>query len=361
MSAAPPHIAYVGCRTTRERNARGEGIAVYQLSDDGRNWHQIQLVDGLLNPSFLILDHRRRVLYTVHGDSSEVSAFRVDAADGRLTLINQMPCQGLNPVHLALDPSGRYLVVANHITKGPYVSSLAVLSVGLDGALGPVVDHLPLSGNVGPHRVEQPFAKPHQVVFDPAGRFLAVPDKGLDLILSYRLDEAGKLHATDTPPARAREGSGPRHLAFHPTRPFVFVLNELSSTVLSCAYDPQSGAITPQQEVSALPDTFIGFSRGSEIEISPDGQFVYASNRGHDSVAAFTVDNETGRLAPVCWVAAEGKTPRFFTLDPSSRHLFAANEDSDTIVGFSRDLRSGNLSEASLVARTGSPTCILFA
>lgn len=361
MSAPPSRIAYVGCRTTRERNARGEGIAVYQISDDGQNWDRIQLVDGLLNPSFLAFNHDRRVLYTVHGDSSEVSAFRIDPAVGHLTLINQVPCQGLNPVHLAVDPSGRFLIVANHITKGPYVSSLAVLAAGTDSALGGIVDHVPLTGNVGPHRVEQPFAKPHQVVFDPAGRFVAVPDKGLDLIFTYRLDDRGKLHAADTPPARAREGSGPRHVAFHPARPFVFVLNELSSTVLSCDYDPQSGAITPQQEVSALPDTFIGFSRGSEIEISPDGQFVYVSNRGHDSLAAFAVDGGTGRLAPVGWVAADGKTPRFFTLDPSSRRLFAANEDSDTIVGFLRDQRSGGLSEATVVARTGSPTCILFA
>lgn len=361
VSAAPFRIAYVGCRTTRERNARGEGIAVFQISNDGRTWNRIQLVDGLLNPSFLAFSHDRRMLYAVHGDSSEVSAFRIDAAGGRLTLINQVPCQGLNPVHLTLEPSGRYLLVANHITKTPHVSSLAVLSVGTDGALGGIVDHVPLSGNAGPHRVEQPFAKPHQVVFDPAGRFVAVPDKGLDLILTYRLDDAGKLHAADAPPARAREGSGPRHLAFHPAQPLVFVLNELSSTVLSCAYDPQSGAITPRQEVSALPDTFIGFSRGSEIETSPDGQFVYVSNRGHDSLAAFAIDGGTGRLSPVGWVAAEGKTPRFFTLDPSGRYLFAANEDSDTIVGFSRDQASGRLSDTTVVARTGSPTCILFA
>lgn len=361
MSALASRIAYVGCRTTRERNARGEGIAVFQISNFGRTWNRIQLVDGLLNPSFLCFNHGRRVLYAVHGDSSEVSAFRIDPAGGRLTPISQVPCQGLNPVHLTLDPSGRFLLVANHITRTPHVSSLAVLSVATDGALGGIVDHVPLRGNVGPHLVEQPFAKPHQVVFDPAGRFVAVPDKGLDLILTYRLDDAGKLQAAATPPARAREGSGPRHLAFHPAQPFVFVLNELSSTVLSCAYDPQSGAITPRQEVSALPDTFIGFSRGSEIETSPDGQFVYVSNRGHDSLATFAVDSGTGRLSPVGWVAADGKTPRFFTLDPSIQCLFAANEDSDTIVAFSRDQRSGELSEATVVARTGSPTCILFA
>ncbi|TGD99876.1 lactonase family protein [Methylobacterium nonmethylotrophicum] len=130
---------------------------------------------------------------------------------------------------------------------------------------------------------------------------------------------------------------------------------------MACGYAPATGAITPYQEVSALPDTFIGFSRASEIDITPDGQFVYVSNRGHDSVAAFAVDDGTGRLAPVGWIAAEGRTPRFFTLDPPSQRLFAANEDSDTIVGFSRDQAAGRLSEGTIVAHTGSPTCILFA
>lgn len=353
-------LAYVGCRTTRERNARGDGIAVYRVPAGAEAWECVQVVGNLLNPSFLAFDHGRRMLYAVHGDASEVSALRIDPQDGRLSVVNQVSCRGKNPVHLVVDPSGRFLVVANHITSGPHVSSLAVLQIRPDGALGEVVDHVPLTGKVGPHRVEQPFAKPHQVVFDPAGRFLSVPDKGLDLVATYRLDEVGKLHASGAPPMHTREGAGPRHLAFHPGLPYVFVLNELSSTVMACRYAPETGAITPCQEVSALPDTFIGFSRASEIEISPDGQFVYVSNRGHDSVAVFAVDGGTGRLAAVGWVASSGRTPRFFTLDPSSQRLFAANEDSDTIVDFSRDQRTGGLSNATVVARTGSPTCIVF-
>lgn len=352
-------IVYVGCRTTRERNARGDGITVYRAPDDGAAWEVIQRLDGLVNPSFLAFDHARRTLYTVHGDGSDVSSFRVDAREGRLTFINRVGCRGKNPVHLVVAPSGRHLVVANHLTVGPHVSSLAVLAIGADGELGEVVDHHPLTGRIGPHRTEQPFAKPHQVVFDPAGRFLAVPDKGLDLVSTFRLDEAGRLHPSGAPPAAAREGAGPRHLAFHPTLPFVFVLNELSSTVMACAYEPDTGAITPHQEISALPDTFVGFSRASEIEIARDGRFVYASNRGHESIAAFAVDAATGRLAPVGWTDAAGRTPRFFTLDPSADRVLVANEDSDGVVSFARDPDSGRLLDPSPVARTGSPTCLL--
>ncbi len=129
-------IVYVGCRTTRERNARGDGITVYGAPDDGAAWEVIQRLDGLVNPSFLAFDHARRTLYTVHGDGSDVSSFRVDAREGRLTFINRVGCRGKNPVHLVVAPSGRHLVVANHLTVGPHVSSLAVLAIGADGELG---------------------------------------------------------------------------------------------------------------------------------------------------------------------------------------------------------------------------------
>lgn len=353
-------LAYVGCRTTRARNARGDGIAVYRVPEDGGAWERIQLLDGLTNPSFLAFDRARRTLYTVHGDASEVSAFRVDPEDGRLVFLNQASCRGRNPVHLVVDPSGRYLLVANHVTRDGYVSSLAVLALAADGALGAVVDHRPIDGKVGPHRIEQPFAKPHQVQFDPAGRFVAVPDKGLDLILSYRLDTEGRLHAAGEAPAATREGEGPRHVAFHPERPFAYVVNELSSTVMACRYEPESGALRPIQEVTALPDDFFGFSRAAEIEVSPDGRFVYASNRGHDSIAVFAVDAQSGRLRAAGWAGTQGETPRFFTQDAAGRHLFVANEDSDTIVRFARDADTGALTAGVTVARTGSPTCIVF-
>ncbi len=184
-------------------------------------------------------------------------------------------------MHLAVDPSNKFLVVANHLTAGDYVSNVAVLPIGEDGRIGAVTDLVPLKGAVGPHRVEQPFAKPHQICFDPAGGLIAVPDKGLDRVHSFRLDTSGKLSQA-APPLVAREGAGPRHIVFHPRLPFAYVIDELDSTVIAARVDAAAGSLVPFQILSALPDTFVGNSRGSEIAISPDGAHVFASNRGSD-------------------------------------------------------------------------------
>jgi 6-phosphogluconolactonase len=350
------YTAYVGSRTAKERGARGEGINVYSVNAESGRWTHVQLVSGLLNPSFLAFDRQQKFLFTVHGDSSEISSFKIDDKAGTLTAINQESTQGKNPVHLTIDPTNRFILVANHIT-----STIAVLPLNSDGSIGKLTDLLPLKGKIGPHRVEQPFAKPHQVQLDPAGRFFAVPDKGLDLTFTFRLDpNHGKLHPSDTPPAQAREGAGPRHITFHPSLPFAYVINELDSTVTACRYDPAHGRLEPFQILSSLPDTFIGNSRASEIEISADGRFVYASNRGYDSIAIFAVDPVTGRMTSVGWQESYGKTPRFFAIDPTQRFIFIANEESDTIVTFKIDRASGTLERTGDVVRTGSPVCIVF-
>ncbi|UPG74821.1 lactonase family protein (plasmid) [Roseomonas gilardii subsp. gilardii] len=349
--------AYVGCRTTRERNARGDGISLYRVDAETGAWTHEQLVGDLLNPSFLCFDRQGRFLYTVHGDSTEVSAFRIDPGNGRLSLINRQSTEGKNPVHLAVDPTNRFLVIANHIT-----STLALLPIDPEeGAIGPVRDLVTLTGKIGPHRVEQPFAKPHQVEFDRQGRFILVPDKGLDRVFTFRLDaDAGKLVASEQGSVPARETSGPRHVVLHPRAGFAYVVNELDSTVTAYRYSSETGALEPVQVVSSLPDTFTGNSRAAEIAISADGRFVYASNRGSDTIAAFAVDEGTGRLTPVQWAPSGGRTPRFFTLSPDGRFLFVANEDDDTIQRFRIDARTGQLTADGLAARTGSPVCIVF-
>jgi len=357
---ATSYVAYVGCRTTRERNARGNGINVYRLNSGTAAWTHVQLIGDLLNPSFLGFDRQQRCLYTVHGDASEISAFRIDPRSGELVFLNQQSTQGKNPVHLTIDPTNKFVVVANHVTTKDHVSSLAVLALNEDGSLGALTDHVPIEGKLGPHRVEQPFAKPHQVQYDPSDRFIAVPDKGLDLLFVYTLDPNGKLKAIDAPPAHAREGAGPRHVSFHPSRPYAYVLNELDSTVMACRFDPESGALAPFQILSSLPDTYVGDSRASEIEVSRDGRFVYASNRGFDSIAIFAIDQATGRMSSAGWQESAGKTPRFFALDPTGQRMFVANEDSDTIVAFDVDQATGVLKNVGTAATLGSPTCILF-
>lgn len=346
--------AYVGSRTTRERNARGEGISIFRVDPDQGALELVGIEKGLTNPSFLALSRDGRCLYTVHGDASEVSAFRVDAQTGGLGFINREGTQGRNPVHLAFDPSGKYLVVSNHIG-----ASLAVLPVNPDGSLAPLSQLLALEGPVGPHRIEQKQAKPHFNPFDPSGRFVVVPDKGLDRVFSFEF-AAGRLQPAAQPFTVTRESAGPRHLAFHPQLPMAYVVNELDSTVTAYRFDADTGALQPLQWLSALPDTFTGNSRASGIEIDARGRFLYASNRGYDSIAIFAIDGASGRLRFLGAQPTGGKTPRFFALSPNGRFLFALNEDSDCIVTFAVDPHTGQLAATGAQVHCGSPVCMVF-
>ncbi|KRR24919.1 hemagglutinin [Bradyrhizobium lablabi] len=354
MPEGSASFVYVGARTTKGRNARGNGLNVYRMDNASGGWTHVQLLADLVNPSFLTFDRSRRFLYTVHGDLSDITAMGIDKQSGMLRVINRQSTQGKNPVHLAIDPTNRHVIVANHIT-----STLAVLPRREDGSLGEVSDLVKLEGKIGPHRVEQPFAKPHQVEFDPSGRFIIVPDKGLDQVFTYALDaEKGKLQLVSS--AAAREGSGPRHVAFDPGGRFAYVVNELDSTVTSYRFDPTSGALAAFQVISALPESFTGNSRASEIAISADGRFVYASNRGYDSVAVLERDLQTGRLRTIACPPSEGKTPRFFAIHPSQRFVYVANEDSDTIKMFRVEIGKGTIVATDTVVQIGSPVCIVF-
>ena len=349
-------FAYVGCRTTKERNARGRGLSVYALAPERVEWDLVQLVESLENPSFLAFDRPGRTLYPVHGDRSEISAFSIDPHSGQLGFINQASTGGKNPVHLCVSPDNRFIVVANHIT-----SSLALLPILAEGAVGELVDLVTLTGKTGPHRIEQPFPKPHQTLFDAGNQFIAVPDKGLDKTFVFRIDTTrGKLLDVGGATANALEGAGPRHIVFHPSNRFAYIINELNSTVSACHFDAATGKLSPFQNLPSLPDVCVVNSRASEIAITGDGRFLYASNRGYDSVAVYAVDAASGRLSFIDCTQAQGKTPRFISIGPNEDTLFIANEDSDEILDFAIDARSGCLKLRGTAARTGSPVCILF-
>jgi 6-phosphogluconolactonase len=347
-------FAYVGSRTTRERHARGDGISVYRCDPATGALSLVQLLGGLVNPSFLALNRAGDRLYAVHGDCEEISSFVVDRSTGRIELQNRQGTQGRNPVHLALDPGERFIVVSNHVT-----SSLAVLPIEADGSLGALTQLLQLEGEPGPHRKEQPFAKPHFNPFDPSGRYVIVPDKGLDKVFSFRFSE-GRLSPTAWPEMLAREGSGPRHIAFHPSRPWAYVANELDSTVTACAFDAETGRLRPFQIVSGLADCYTGNSRSSEIEVHPSGRWLYASNRGEDTIAVFAIDPATGRIGLVQSMPSAGRTPRFFALTPDGRFMQVLNEDSDSIVTLAVDGQSGLLAATGQSQRCGSPVCMVF-
>ncbi|MDR6584307.1 hemagglutinin [Herbaspirillum sp. BH-1] len=347
-------FAYVGSRTTRERNARGDGISVYKVDLTNGNLELVQLVKDLVNPSFLTLSRDGQYLYTVHGDLSDISAFKVDRATGKLTFINRKSTHGKNPVHLAIDPTGKYVVVSNHLG-----SSLAVLPIAADGSLQEMSQLVTLEGPIGPHRVEQKLSKPHFNPFDPSGRFVIVPDKGLDRTFSFQFAD-GKLVPAVKPFVVARETSGPRHIVFHHRLPTAYVVNELDSTVTTYAYSTADGSLEPRQILSTLPETFTGNSRASEIEIDRSGQFLFASNRGYDSIAGFFIDPQTGLLRAGAVTQSAGKTPRFFTITPDNRYLYALNEDSDTIVAFTLDQRTAALKPTGFSVASGSPVCMIF-
>lgn len=346
--------AYVGSRTSRERNARGEGISVFRMDPASGSLALVQVVGDLVNPSFLTLNRQGSVLYTVHGDEHEVSAFRVHRDDGSLQFLQRQHCGGKNPVHLALDPTGQFLVVSNHLS-----SNLAVLPVLPGGELGDVCQTMELTGAPGPHRVEQPFAKPHFNPFDPSGQFVVVPDKGLDRVFTFRFAD-GRLTPAAVPSIAAREAAGPRHVAFHPAKPYAYVVNELDSTVTSYRFNAETGELVPLQILSALPQSYTGNSRASEIAVSPDGRTLYASNRGFDSIAVFRIDVESGMLKFLEAVPSLGRTPRFFALAPDGRFLFALNEDSDSIASFAIAPGTGRLTPTGLQWRCASPVCMVF-
>jgi 6-phosphogluconolactonase (cycloisomerase 2 family) len=346
-------FAYVGCFTTEKRKARGKGVAVFRIEPETRAWSFVHACDAIPNPHYVCLDRTQRFLYSAHGDSSEIGAYVIDSATGRLAFLNKQPTGGDNSSTVAVDPSNRYVVLSN----GPGV---AVFPIQPDGTLGSRTDLVIPEGEPGPFRKEQHGPHPHQAIFDLTGRYVVVPDKGLDRIHVFRFDDArGKLVACDPPFVKARYGAIPRHIAFHPHAPYAYVINEMDSTVNAYRWDTDRGTLEPFQRVPTTPSTYVGDNTGAEIAITPSGKFVYASNRGHDSIAIFAVQSD-GTLEPIGWEPTHGRKPRFFGPDPHWSHLYAANENSHTIVVFRVDHATGKLTPTGQVIETGSPSCVVF-
>jgi 6-phosphogluconolactonase len=348
-------FAYVGSFTTAKRKARGDGIHVYRVDAATGAWTHVQHVGDLENPSYLALSPDRRFLYAVHGDADHATAFALDRETGFARMLNRAATGGPNGVRQAVDPTGRFLVVANYAG-----GSVAVLAIAPDGSLEDQHQLVALPGRPGPHPTEQASSHPHDVVFDPAGRFVLVPDKGLDRVFVFGFERAhGRL--ADTPGSvAARPGAGPRHLAFHPTLAIVWVLNELDSTVATHRWDAERGTLEPVQVVSTLPADFSGASTSAEIAVTPDGRHVYCSNRGHDSIAIYAADAGDGTLTARGWQPTLGHGPRFIGLDPAGRFLHAANEQSDSVILFRVDAGSGRLAATGQAIAIGSPVAVVL-
>lgn len=311
------------------------------------------------------MDRAQRFLYSVHAGLEEISAYAIDEQSGRITALNRQSSGGKNGVHLSIDPSGRWIITANY--GG---GSVGVLPIEKDGTLGPLSDLVDLHGEPGPNCVEQASSHPHDIVFDPSGHFIAVCDKGLDRIFVFRLDAAsGKLIPNDPPSVATRPGDGPRHIAFHPKLPLAYMISELGSCVTTYHFDAERGALQPMQIIPSTPADFTGSNRGAEIAVAPSGRVVYASNRGHDSIAVFAVDGRSGTLTSVGWTPTGAKSPRFFCLAPAAGVLYAANADegfsaqpnTDTIVPLRVNQARGKLTPTGQIIKTNSPCSIVFA
>jgi 6-phosphogluconolactonase (cycloisomerase 2 family) len=357
QSARTALYAYVGCYTTTQRSARGDGIHVYRVEPQTGAWTHVQHVSDLVNPSFLVVSADQRHLYSVHGDETYATAFSVDGATGFLRLLNRAETGGRNGVHPAIDPSGRFLVVANYAA-----GNVAVLPIRPDGGLADAVQVATLPGQPGPHRLEQTSSHPHHVVFDPGGKSLIVPDKGLDRIFIFRFDGAsGKLTPTEQGAAVVRAGSGPRHAAFHPRLPVAWVVNEIASTVTTYNWDAERGSLRAVQVLPTLPADYTAENTAAEIAVGAGGRFVYCSNRGHDSIASFATDPRTGLLTAGGWTPSQGRTPRYIGLDPGGSLMCVTNEQSDTVVSFRVEAGSGELTALASPVQNASPCCVAFA
>ena len=315
-----------------------------------------------LNPSFLAFDPQGKFLYAVSevGDfagkkSGAVLAFAIDRHSGELTPLNSQPSGGDGPCHLAVDPTGKNLLVANY--GG---GSVEVLPIAKDGRLEAPSDFVQHKGT-GPDHSRQEGPHAHSIGTSPDGRFVLACDLGLDKVLVYRLDPAaGKLTPNDPPAGMTAPGAGPRHFTFSRDGRFVYVGDEMASTVTVFAYDADRGALKPLQAISTLPAGFKGETSVAEVEIDPAGRFLYCSNRGADSLAIFAVDKQTGMLTPAGHHSSGGKTPRHFTIDPSGEYLITANQDSHNVVVFRRDAATGQLKETGVEVNVDKPVCVLL-
>ena len=354
-------LVYFGTYT----GPRSKGIYVSRFDPTTGRLTPAELAAETPNPAFLALHPEGRFLYAVNevGEfqgkpTGSVSGFAIDAASGRLTLLNQSSSMGPGPCHLTVDRGGHSLLVANY--DG---GSVAALPIGADGRLGVAsafVQHRGSSVNL--ERQASPHA--HSIDLDAANRFALVDDLGLDKVLVYRFDPArGALEPHEPPSVSLAPGAGPRHLAFHPDGRHVYVINELASTVTVFRYEPERGALREEQTVSTLPAGVTPRPEYStaEIQVHPSGRFLYGSNRGHDSIAVFAVDRTTGGLTPIEHVPTGGKKPRHFALDPTGAYLLAANQDSDSVVVFRVSETSGRLAPTGQKLRVGSPVCVTFA
>jgi len=357
------YLLFVGTYTEKE----SKGIYAYRFDLASSVLTPLGIAAEAINPSFLAIDPNHRFLYAVNevqkykdANSGVVSAFSIDSQKGdrqtgKLKLLNAVASRGADPCYIAFDKTGKYALVANY-TGG----SVAVFPVQTDGHIAESSAFVQHAGSsINRERQEGPHA--HWIETTPDNRFAIAVDLGLDELLIYRFDaKNGSLTPNNPPYAKLDPGAGPRHLAFHPNGKFVYVVNELQSSITAFAYDASHGGLRKLKTVSTLPKTFSGSNDTAEIKVHPSGKFLFASNRGHDTIAVFSIDSKTGTLTLADHFSTQGKTPRNFEIDPSGKFLFVANQDTNNIAVFQIDSNTGRLTVTKRTIQVPSPVCLKF-
>ena len=351
LPAADMYV-YFGTHST----GPGLGFSIAHFDTDTGALTTPKLAIEATSPAYFVIHPDGRHLYTCNsGSPGGVSAYGIERATGQLTLLNKEPSGGGDASYVCVDQTGRHVLVANY--EG---GNIAVFALQPDGRIGGRTAFAQHTGSgVDPKRQTHAYA--HSIIVDPTNRFALVADLGLDRLFVYRFDEKnGSLQPNDPPFATVRPGSGARHARFHPNGRWVYLISEMGSTVTAFHWDSAHGTLTEFQTISTLPADFKGTSACAEIEVHPNGRFLYGSNRGHDSLAVFTIDPDTGRLAPLEHVSTQGKTPRNFAFDPTGRWIICTNHGSDNAVVFRVDETTGRLTPAGRPVSVPSPFCERF-
>jgi 6-phosphogluconolactonase len=362
MTPANAYLVYVGTYTA----TGSKGIYHYRFDPKTGKLTPTGVAAQIANPSFLATDPQHRFLYAVtemgqepgadsYKKNGSISSFSMDRKTGALTFLNKVDAGGGGSCHLVVDKTGKMLFVANYGS-----GNVASFAIKPDGSIGERTGFNQHSGSsVDPARQKGPHA--HAVVLSPDNRFLFVPDLGMDQIKIYRVDAArGTFTANDPGYATVKAGLGPRHFTFGRGAKFAYALCEMGSSVAVFSYNPVKASLTPVQTISNLPDGFTGIDNSAEIEMDRSGRFLYASNRGNDSITVFAVDPAKGTLTKVQVVPTQGNIPRNFALDPTGKYLIAANQKSNSLVVFSVDPQDGKLKAAGQMLDVPSPVDILF-
>ncbi|HMK03253.1 MAG TPA: lactonase family protein [Ferruginibacter sp.] len=351
-SAQEQHYLITGTYTA----GKSEGIYVYRFNSSNGSHEAISHVKTS-NPSFVAVSPDERFVYAVqedaakNGNGGEISAFSFNNQTGILTKINQQPTGGDHPCYVSVDKTGRWVAAGNYSS-----GSLTIFPVKQDGSLGAAGTHIQHEGS-GVNKERQSKPHVHCTLFSADNKFLFVPDLGTDKVMVYAFDDVtGKLKPAKEPFARSTDGAGPRHFTFHPFNKYAYLIEEMSGTVVTFNY--RNGKLKSTQRISTMTAGDTSNAAGADIHVSPDGKFLYASNRGNaNNIAIFKI-RQNGKLVVVGHQSALGKTPRNFNLDPSGNYLLAANQNSDEIVVFKRDKETGLLTDTQQRIKVGRPVCL---